>query len=156
MRSSPATFEFSRTAHRGVRWCTPGTSQLLSSSRWKRRSSKVHCAAYNVGTESNNLTVAEIAQSVVDVVPGAKLLITGETGSDPRSYRVDFSAFRDALGFEAAWSIPDGAAELYKEYISAGLTGDDFAKKFTRLPHLEALRATGVLDESMRRITTDA
>ena len=83
---------------------------------------KVHCAAYNVGTESNNLTVAEIAQSVVDVVPGAKLLITGETGSDPRSYRVDFSAFRHALGFEAAWSIPDGAAELYKEYISAGLT----------------------------------
>ena len=104
---------------------------------------KVHCAAYNVGTESNNLTVAEIAQSVVDVVPGAKLLITGETGSDPRSYRVDFSAFRDALGFEAAWSIPDGAAELYKEYISAGLTHDDFAKKFTRLPHLEALRSSG-------------
>jgi nucleoside-diphosphate-sugar epimerase len=118
--------------------------------------SKVHCAAYNVGTESNNLTVAKIAQSVVDVVPGAKLLITGETGSDPRSYRVDFSSFRDALGFEAVWTIPDGAAELYKEYISAGLTGDDFAKKFTRLPHLETLRATGVLDESMRRITTDA
>ena len=39
---------------------------------------KVHCRAYNVGTETNNLTVAEIAQSVVDVVPGARLLITGE------------------------------------------------------------------------------
>ena len=76
------------------------------------------------GPESNNLTVAEIAQSVVDVVPGARLLITGETGSDPRSYRVDFSAFRRALGFEAAWSIPDGAAELYKEYMSAGLTAE--------------------------------
>ena len=93
---------------------------------------------------------------MVDVVPGAKLLITGETGSDPRSYRVDFSSFRDALGFEAVWTIPDGAAELYKEYISAGLTGDDFRKKFTRLPHLETLRATGVLDETMRRIRTDA
>jgi nucleoside-diphosphate-sugar epimerase len=116
----------------------------------------IHCAAYNVGSESNNLTVAEIAQSVVDVVPGAKLLITGETGADPRSYRVDFSAFRRSLGFEAAWTIPDGAAELYTEYISAGLTADDFAKKFTRLPHLEALRASGVLDQSMRRITTDA
>ena len=116
---------------------------------------KVHCAAYNVGTESNNLTVAEIAQSVVEVVPGAKLMITGETGADPRSYRVDFSAFRHALGFEAEWTIPDGAAELYKEYISAGLTAEDFAKKFTRLPHLESLRAGGVLDESMRRITTD-
>ncbi len=116
--------------------------------------SKVHCVAYNVGTESNNLTVAEIAQSVADVVPRARLLITGETGADPRSYRVDFSAFRNALGFEAVWSIPDGAAELYKEYISAGLTKEDFTKKFTRLAHLEKLRADGVLDESMRRITT--
>ena len=79
---------------------------------------------------------------MVDVVPDAKLLITGETGSDSRSYRVDFSAFRRTLGFEAAWSIPDGAAELYKEYMSAGLTSDDFFTKFTRLPHLEALRAT--------------
>jgi nucleoside-diphosphate-sugar epimerase len=117
---------------------------------------KVHCAAYNVGTESNNLTVAEIAQSVVDVVPGAKLLITGETGGDPRSYRVDFSAFREELGFKAKWSIPDGAAELYKEYIAAGLTADDFANKFTRLPHLKALRDRGVLDESLKRITTSA
>ncbi len=117
---------------------------------------KVHCAAYNVGTESNNLTVAEIAQSVVDVVPGAKLLITGETGADPRSYRVDFSAVRNTLGFDAAWTIPDGAAELYKEYISAGLTEHDFAKKFTRLAHLQTLQATGVLDDSMRRITADA
>jgi nucleoside-diphosphate-sugar epimerase len=116
---------------------------------------KIHCAAYNVGCEANNLTVAEIAESVVDVVPGARLLITGETGPDPRSYRVDFSAFRHALGFRAAWSIPDGAAELYKEYISAGMTENDFATKFTRLRHLETLRNTGLLDESMRRVTAD-
>jgi hypothetical protein len=69
---------------------------------------------------------------------------------------VDFSARRDELGFEAAWSIPDGAAELYREYISARLTADDFFTKFTRLPYLESLRAGGVLDESMRRITADA
>ena len=147
-------FACSPTAHRGARWCTPATSRPRFSLALEAPISKVHCAAYNVGTESNNLTVAEIAQSVVDVVPGAKFLITGETGADPRSYRVDFSAFRNALGFKAAWSIPDGAAELYKEYVSAGLTAEDFAKKFTRLPHLEALRASGVLDESMRRITT--
>jgi nucleoside-diphosphate-sugar epimerase len=115
----------------------------------------VHCAAFNVGTESNNLTVAEIAQAVVDAVPGSKLLITGETGSDPRSYRVDFSAFRRAVGFEAEWSISEGAAELYKEYTSAGLTSTDFFNKFTRLPRLEALRTAGVLDESLRRINSD-
>src|SRR3954464_14222233 len=107
---------------------------------------KMHCRAFNVGTESNNLTVAEIAEAVVDVVPGAKLRITGETGADPRSYRVDFSAFRTAVGFDAAWSIPDGAAELYREYTSAGLTSVEFAEKFTRLPQLKALRDSGVLD----------
>lgn len=117
---------------------------------------KIHCAAFNVGSESNNLTVAQIAQSVVDVVPGSKLVITGETGADPRSYRVDFSKFRRALGFDATWSIPDGAAELYREYTAAGLTQDDFVNKFTRLPRLQALRESGVLDESMRRITADA
>jgi hypothetical protein len=51
----------------------------------------------------------------------------------------------NALGFEAAWTIPDGAAEPYKEYIWAGLTAEDFAKKFTRLRHLEPLCARGVL-----------
>jgi nucleoside-diphosphate-sugar epimerase len=116
---------------------------------------KVHSRAFNVGAESNNLTVAEIAQSVVDVVPDATLLITGESGPDPRSYRVDFSAFREAVGFVATWSIPDGAAELYREYSAAGLTADDFANKFTRLPQLEALRDIGLVDASLRRIMTD-
>jgi nucleoside-diphosphate-sugar epimerase len=113
---------------------------------------KVHCRAYNVGCEANNLTVAEIAQAVVDVVPGAELLITGESGADPRSYRVDFSAYRNALGFNAVWSVPDGAAQLYSAYTSDGLTADDFKNRFTRLARLEALRAQGVLDSSMRRV----
>jgi hypothetical protein len=137
------------------RWCTRGTSLPLSLVTLGA-DQQVHCAAYNVGTRSNNLTVAEIAQSVVDVVPGAKLLITGETGSDPRSYRVDFSSFPRCTGLRSGVDDTRWCGQLYKEYISAGLTGDDLFKKFTRLPHLETLRATGVLDASMRRITTDA
>ena len=39
-----------------------------------------------------------------------------EAGNDPRSYRVDFSRARKELGFEAAWTIPDGANQLAKEY----------------------------------------
>ena len=116
----------------------------------------IYCKAYNIGTESNNLTVAEIAQAVVDVVPDSRLLITGESGSDPRSYRVDFSRARERLGFQARWSISDGAAELYKEYIANGLTNDDFFNRFTRLPHLEKLRQEGVLDASMRRVSASA
>ncbi len=55
--------ECSPTAPRGGRWCTPGTSPQRSSIALEAPVDKVHCRAYNVGTEANNLTVAEIAQS---------------------------------------------------------------------------------------------
>jgi nucleoside-diphosphate-sugar epimerase len=113
----------------------------------------INCRAFNIGSEMNNVTVAEIAEAVVDAVPGSTLLITGETGSDPRSYRVDFARARAELGYEATWSIADGAAELYGEYSATGLTADDFANKFTRLARLERLRSSGVLDETMRRVS---
>lgn len=116
---------------------------------------KVHCAAYNVGTEANNLTVAEIANAVVDAVPGSRLVITGETGADPRSYRVDFSAIRTALGYQAGWSVADGARELHEHYTAAGLTQAGFTETFTRLAHLNALRTNGIVDDSLRRVRAD-
>ena len=116
----------------------------------------IYCKAYNIGSESNNLTVAEIARAVVETVPDSKLAITGESGSDPRSYRVDFSRAREELGYEALWSIPDGAAELYKQYTANGLTTHDFFDRFTRLPRLEQLRQKSILDESMRRFSANA
>lgn len=106
--------------------------------------------AYNVGTERNNRTVAEIAAAVVDAVPGSELLITGEAGNDPRSYRVDFSRARKELGFEAQWSIPDGARQLADEYRARGLTQDAFDNRFTRLAVLSARQERGELDASMR------
>jgi nucleoside-diphosphate-sugar epimerase len=112
----------------------------------------IHCAAFNVGSEDNNVTVAQIAEAVVDAVPDSKLLITGETGADPRSYRVDFGAIRAALGYQAQWSIADGAVELYRAYTDASISGDEFFSTFTRLTQLERLRAAGILDDSMRRL----
>jgi nucleoside-diphosphate-sugar epimerase len=108
--------------------------------------------AYNIGTEANNATVAEIAAAVVDAVPGAELRITGEAGNDPRSYRVDFSRARAELGHEARWTIPQGAAQLAREYRARGLTQQGFDTRFTRLAVLSARRAAGELDASMRVI----
>jgi nucleoside-diphosphate-sugar epimerase len=110
----------------------------------------VRARAYNVGTEKNNRTVAEIANAVVDAVPGSELSITGEAGNDPRSYRVDFSRARKELGFEAQWTIPDGAAQLAKEYRERGLTQDAFDNTFTRLAVLARRQKAGELDEKMR------
>ncbi|MBB5917219.1 nucleoside-diphosphate-sugar epimerase [Nocardia transvalensis] len=112
--------------------------------------------AYNIGDESNNLTVADIAGAVVDAVPGSTLAITGERGSDPRSYRVDFSRAREELGFAARWSVAAGAVELAREYVARGLTADDFTATFTRLARLRALRDAGELDGSLRRVRIGA
>ena len=110
----------------------------------------VRARAYNVGTERNNRTVAEIAEAVADAVPGAELLITGANGNDPRSYRVDFSRARKELGYEAQWTIPDGAVQLAREYRARGLTQEAFDTRFTRLAVLNARQQAGELDASMR------
>ncbi|WP_219419075.1 NAD-dependent epimerase/dehydratase family protein [Pseudonocardia nigra] len=110
----------------------------------------VRARAFNVGTEKNNRTVAEIAQAVIEAVPGSELEITGEAGNDPRSYRVDFSRARKELDFEAQWTIADGAAQLAKEYRERGLTQDAFDNKFTRLAVLNRRQQAGELDGNMR------
>ncbi|MBC8090985.1 MAG: SDR family oxidoreductase [Pseudonocardia sp.] len=110
----------------------------------------VRARAFNVGTERNNRTVAEIAQAVVDAVPGSVLEITGEAGNDPRSYRVDFSRARKELNFEAKWTIQEGARQLRAEYTERGLTQEAFDHQFTRLAVLNRRQAEGSLDASMR------
>jgi hypothetical protein len=104
-----------------------------------------------VGTEQNNVTVAEIAAEVVEAVPGSKLVITGEAGADPRSYRVDFSRIRAALpDYEARWTVKEGAIELVEAYRRFGLTEQDFQHRFTRLARLSARQAEGSVDDALR------
>ncbi|ONI73135.1 NAD-dependent dehydratase [Actinosynnema sp. ALI-1.44] len=98
----------------------------------------VHAKAFNVGTEDNNLTVAQIAQHVVEAVAGSRLVITGEAGADPRSYRVDFARIRAAMPFTAQWTVKAGAVELADAYTEHGLTREDFERKFTRLAWLKS------------------
>jgi nucleoside-diphosphate-sugar epimerase len=111
----------------------------------------VHDEAFNIGTERNNVTVAEIAAEVVEAVPGSRLRITGEAGADPRSYRVDFAKFRKAVpGFDCAWSVKDGAVELIEAYQRHGLTTESFEHRFTRLAWLRDRSDAGAVDDTLR------
>ncbi|MFJ6700083.1 NAD-dependent epimerase/dehydratase family protein [Streptomyces sp. NPDC091272] len=112
----------------------------------------VHDRAFNIGSEVNNVTVAEIAEQVADAVDGAKVVITGESGADPRSYRVDFSRFRAAIpGFACEWTVRRGADELVGKYREFALTREDFEQRFTRLAVLRAATGSGDVDETLRR-----
>jgi nucleoside-diphosphate-sugar epimerase len=111
----------------------------------------VHNKAFNVGTEQNNVTVAEIAADVVEAVPGSELVITGEAGADPRSYRVDFSRVRAALpDFQARWSVKDGAVELIDAYRKFGMHKEHFERRFTRLARLSDRREAGTIGDDLR------
>ncbi|MEU7072174.1 SDR family oxidoreductase [Streptomyces narbonensis] len=111
----------------------------------------VHDRAFNIGSEVNNVTVAEIAEQVAEAVPGSKVRITGENGADPRSYRVDFSRFRAAVpGFDCAWTVKRGALELADAYRKHGLTREDFEQRFTRLAVLRAASGSGAVDDTLR------
>lgn len=111
----------------------------------------VHDRAFNIGSESNNVTVAEIAGQVAEAVAGAEVVITGENGADPRSYRVDFSRFRTAIpGFDCEWSVKRGALELADAYRAHGLTREAFERRFTRLAVLRAASDAGAVDDTLR------
>ncbi|MFR9795135.1 NAD-dependent epimerase/dehydratase family protein [Streptomyces sp. MS06] len=111
----------------------------------------VHDRAFNIGSEANNVTVAEIAGQVAEAVSGARVVITGEAGADPRSYRVDFSRFRSAIpGFDCEWTVKRGALELADAYREHGLTAEDFAQRFTRLAVLRAAAGSGAVDDTLR------
>ncbi|MEK9520980.1 NAD-dependent epimerase/dehydratase family protein [Streptomyces sp. NPDC087908] len=111
----------------------------------------VHDRAFNIGSEVNNVTVAEIAEQVAEAVDGSKVVITGETGADPRSYRVDFARFREALpGFDCEWTVKRGALELADAYRAFGLTREDFERRFTRLAVLRSAAESGAVDDTLR------
>ncbi len=113
----------------------------------------VHAQAFNIGSDANNVQVSQIAEAVAVAVPSAELVITGETGGDPRSYRVDFAKVGAALPrWRAQWSIADGAQELVDAYRKHGLTHEAFTERFTRLAVLRRRQELGEIDDEMRLV----
>jgi nucleoside-diphosphate-sugar epimerase len=112
----------------------------------------VHDEPFNVGSNEENYQVREIADAVLDAVPGSEVEYAGRDDPDPRSYRVDFSKIRSRVpGFETQWTVARGARELVEAYRAAGLTYEEFQGfRFTRLKQLQRLLGAGLLDDDLR------
>jgi nucleoside-diphosphate-sugar epimerase len=107
--------------------------------------------AFNVGSDPLNLQVRQIAETVAAVVGDVEVEITGEHGSDPRSYRVDFSKIaRHLPAFHPAWDLERTVQQLYDAYRRFGLTEEGFGLAFRRLPWLRSLQESGRLDADLR------
>jgi nucleoside-diphosphate-sugar epimerase len=108
--------------------------------------------AFNIGRADANYQVSQIAAAVCDAFPGARLEITGESGGDPRSYRVDFSrAQRELPGFAPRWTLERGVDEAARWLNDNGLKDAGFdTRLFIRLKQLRHELEAGRLDADLR------
>jgi len=103
---------------------------------------------FNVGANSENYRIREIAEIVKEVFPECELTF-GPSGGDNRSYRVSFDKIDAGLpGFECRWTVLEGARQLRRVFERIAMRGEDFeAPPYTRLKCLKQLIATGQIDD---------
>jgi nucleoside-diphosphate-sugar epimerase len=108
--------------------------------------------AFNVGLDSENYQVRDLAEFVREEVGDCVVEYAGTGDPDARSYRVDFGKFARAFpGAGLKWTAREGAREIVAAYRATGLTLEEFAgDRYTRLRRLRALLESEELDPELR------
>jgi nucleoside-diphosphate-sugar epimerase len=106
--------------------------------------------AFNVGGNSENYRISELAHVVHETFLGCAIEYAEGARPDPRSYRVDFSKLAATMPeAKPLWTARDGALELLAAFHTVGLTSDGF-DSYTRLARLKELVDRGALDGALR------
>jgi len=102
---------------------------------------------FNVGQDSENYRVREIAAIVAEEFPGCEVTV-GPPSADNRSYRVSFERIhRELPGFKCSYTARDGARQLRELFERIQLGPDTYQfRAFTRLKQLKYLQATKQID----------
>lgn len=112
----------------------------------------VHNEAINVGADTENYRVRDLAEIVCETVAGCEIEFAGQANPDPRNYRVSFARIGRVLpAFQPKWNARLGAAELASAYARHRLTAEEFqGRRFTRLKHFSHLLDSGVLNDDLK------
>jgi nucleoside-diphosphate-sugar epimerase len=112
----------------------------------------VHDEAFNVGANSENYRIRQVARIVEKVVPGARASFADDAGPDSRSYRVDCSKLVRVLpAARPRWSVLRGAQQLHRAYRSERMTFDEFdGSRYLRVKRVRDLQESGALDDALR------
>lgn len=113
---------------------------------------RVHNQAFNVGLNSENYQVRELAEVVRDTVPDCEVAFAQGAEADKRSYRVNFQKYADAFpDHSLSWNVRQGAKQLYESYRSSGLGRDEYeGPRYKRIAQIKGLLETGRLDDTLR------
>ncbi len=95
----------------------------------------IHNKAVNVGANSENYQVRDVADQVKHLMPSAEITYTGEVGPDPRDYRVNFDLLYDLLpDFKLQYDLVSGMEELHRAMVDKGFEKKDFeGDQFVRI-----------------------
>jgi nucleoside-diphosphate-sugar epimerase len=113
----------------------------------------VHNEAFNVGANSENYRIRDVAEIVGAVMPGTRIAFAEGSGPDKRSYQVDCSKLARVLPSAVPqWSVRRGVEELREAYDRHGLTFDEFTgTRYLRIKRVQELQAAGRIDHHLRR-----
>jgi nucleoside-diphosphate-sugar epimerase len=113
---------------------------------------KVHGEAFNIGADTENYQIRDVARIVEQVVPGSRIALAQGAGPDRRSYRVSFAKLARAFPeLTPTWTVRASAEQMLDAYRSCELRIEDFqGSRFMRIAHLKELMAAGRLDDSLR------
>ena len=87
----------------------------------------VHNQAFNVGRTEENYQMRDLANIVMETVPGSQVTFADGAGPDKRCYRVNCDKIHNTIpAFKPRWTARKGALQLYEAYKTFGLTLADF------------------------------
>jgi len=110
--------------------------------------------AVNVGSDTWNYQVKDLAEAVAKVVPGVSISINKNAPPDSRSYRVDFALYKKlAPDHQPQVDLLTTIRELKTGLEAMGFNDSNFrGSKFMRLEVLKRLREKGMLDANLEWI----
>jgi nucleoside-diphosphate-sugar epimerase len=100
----------------------------------------VHNTAVNVGGNAENYQVRDVGDQVQRLIPSANVVYTGEVGTDPRNYRVNFDLLSRLLpDFKLQYRLETGMEELHRKMVEHDFGKADFeGDRFVRLRTLKS------------------
>lgn len=112
---------------------------------------KVNGEAFNVGINSENFTIKQIAEKVINGFEDSKFICLNESTGDSRSYRVNFDKIEKILGFKGKWNVEKGVEELKDAFGKVNLDKEIFENEyFTTLKRMKNLITRGEINSNLR------
>jgi len=112
----------------------------------------IHNQAFNVGINTENFQMRQLAEIVRDTVPHCEIRFANGAEPDKRNYRVNFNKYARAFpNHQLRWDVRRGARQIYESYQKFGLQKDAYeGPKFKRIAQIKQLLAAGRLDDTLR------